>query len=66
MSGDEYGPGAFGFDYWVSNCNFFDFDPFLTSNGMAEKRQGESSQVVVDEALSWIETRDTPFLAVIW
>jgi len=62
-------PGANGFDEWLSAPNFFEVDPWLSRQGQAEKFRGESSQVVVDEALQFIRRQaeaKRPFLAVIW
>ena len=63
-------PGAMGFDEWVSHDNFFELNPALSRNGgPPEVLPGESSEVIVQEALRFIDrARDErrPFLAVIW
>jgi arylsulfatase A-like enzyme len=62
-------PGASGFDTWLSAPNFFEVDPWLSRQGRAEKFRGESSEVVVAEALKFIKQQtheQRPFLAVIW
>lgn len=63
-------PGAMGFDQWLSHDNFFEIDPTLSRNGgPPEKIQGESSQIIVDEAIQFIKKakeKDQPFLAVVW
>lgn len=63
-------PGAMGFDEWLSHDNFFEIDPILSRNGEPPAVvKGESSEIVVDEAISFIEkstSQDTPFMAVIW
>jgi arylsulfatase A-like enzyme len=63
-------PGAFGFDEWLSHDNFFELDPSFSRNGGApEVFRGESSEIIVREALRFIEkTRRSakPFFVVIW
>ena len=63
-------PGAMGFDVWVSHDNFFELNPSLSRNGgPPQVMPGESSAVVVQHALEFIDSaRDAqqPFLAVIW
>lgn len=63
-------PGAMGFDEWLSHDNFFELDPVLSRNGgPPQKFTGESSQVIVDEAIQFMEKakqNDQPFLVVIW
>ena len=63
-------PGASGFDEWLSHDNFFELNPPLSRNG-GEPREypGESSQVVVDASLEFIEkslAAKKPFLTVVW
>ena len=63
-------PGAMGFDEWVSHDNFFELNPSLSRNGGPPTNfQGESSAILIDEAIRFIERsrqQDTPFLAVVW
>jgi len=63
-------PGSMGFDEWLSHDNFFELYPTLSRNGGPPTRfDGESSQVLVDEAIRFIGDaagRDAPFLAVVW
>lgn len=63
-------PGAMGFNEWLSHDNFFEMDPVLSRNGEApEVFKGEGSEVIVDEAIKFIEKtkkQKNPFLAVIW
>ncbi|MCL4205460.1 MAG: sulfatase-like hydrolase/transferase [Pirellulaceae bacterium] len=63
-------PGAMGFDEWVSHDNFFELNPSLSRNGgPPEVFPGESSEVVVNEAIRFIDRArqaDKPFLAVVW
>ena len=63
-------PGAMGFDHWLSHDNFFEMDPVFSLNGGPPKQFfGESSEIIVDEAIKYIETNrkeNKPFLLVIW
>ncbi|GIW99647.1 MAG: N-acetylgalactosamine-6-sulfatase [Pirellulaceae bacterium] len=69
LAADDHNPGAFGFEHWLSVTNFFDRDPILSRNGRFEEFHGDSSEIVVDEALKFIaETvqRGRPSFTVIW
>lgn len=63
-------PGAMGFDEWVSHDNFFELNPSLSRNGgPPEVFPGESSEIVIDEAVKFIDrTRHggKPFFTIIW
>lgn len=63
-------PRAMGFDEYVSHDNFFELNPYLSRNGGPPERfEGESSEIVVREAMRFIDgaLRDgKPFLAVVW
>lgn len=63
-------PGAMGFHEWVSHDNFFELNPSLSRNGgPPEVIRGESSEVVVDEAIRFIDSAQQagqPFLTVVW
>ncbi len=63
-------PGACGFDEWLSHDNFFELNPSLSRNGAEPQTiRGESSEIVVDEALRFIgkaTAAKRPFLAVVW
>ncbi|MBI1311279.1 sulfatase-like hydrolase/transferase [bacterium] len=63
-------PGALGFQQWLSHDNFFELNPVLSRNGAApQKIEGEGSEVIVDEAIRFIdqaEKDDRPFFAVVW
>jgi len=66
---DPHSPSAFGFDEWLSVTNFFDRNPLMSHNGTFQEFQGDSSAIIVDEAIKFIRTAidsDKPFLAVIW
>ena len=63
-------PGAMGFDEWVSHDNFFEMNPHLSRNGAApEVFKGESSAIVIAEAIKFIEKakeNNAPFFVVVW
>jgi len=63
-------PGAMGFDEWLSHDNFFEMNPTLSRNGgPPERYEGESSEIVVDEALRFIDKHSQagkPTFSVIW
>lgn len=63
------GPEAFGFGTWLSTTNFFDLDPVMSRQGKFEEFRGDSSEVIVEEALAFISEnaeKKTPFFCVIW
>ena len=69
LKDDERNPGAFGFETWLSVTNFFDRDPLLSRNGDFEGFKGDSSEIIVAEALKFIGTiakTEKPFFTVIW
>lgn len=69
LAGDEHGPGVFGFDEWLSVTNFFEVDPLMSRKGLFVQMEGDSSEVIVEEALHFIRRQvgeGRPFLAVIW
>ena len=66
---DKYSPGEFGFDKWISVTNFFDVNPIMGDNGTITDFNGSSSEIIVNQALSFIKKNiddDTPFFSVIW
>jgi len=66
---DTHGPGGFGFDQWLSVTNFFDKDPVMSRKGKFEEFTGDSSEVIVAEALNFIGTQakaEKPSFTVIW
>jgi len=69
-AGSPTNPGAMGFHEWVSHDNFFELNPSLSRNGAApEVIQGESSEVVVNEAIRFIDgakKADKPFFTIVW
>ncbi|MDA7632713.1 sulfatase-like hydrolase/transferase [bacterium] len=66
---DSHHPGNFGFDTWFSVTNFFDYDPLLSRQGEIESHQGDSSEIIVKEALKFLEInlkQNQPLFTVIW
>ncbi|QDT62835.1 sulfatase family protein [Calycomorphotria hydatis] len=66
---DTHHPGQFGFDTWVSVSNYFDRDPIMSRQGEFEDFEGDSSEIIVAEALKFISQQvenDKPFFSVIW
>lgn len=68
---DPLNPGAFGFQSWFSVSNFFESDWIFSRNGTPVPTQGDGSDVIVAEALKWLDSLGTkesgaPFFAVIW
>ncbi|MEO2042563.1 MAG: sulfatase-like hydrolase/transferase, partial [Pirellulales bacterium] len=55
LPSDDRCPDAFGFGHWLSVTNFFDMHPLMGRRGKPagefEKKRGDSSEVVVKEAL---------------
>jgi arylsulfatase A-like enzyme len=69
LASDEYHPGRFGFDHWVSVTNFYDLDPLMSRAGQIEPFEGDSSEIAVAEAVKFLEQHqatDKPMFAVIW
>jgi len=66
---DPHNPGELGFDYWLSATNQFNIDPVLSRKGVPVQFKGDSSEVLVDEALKWIRgesSKGKPVFTVIW
>jgi arylsulfatase A-like enzyme len=66
---DPYSPSAFGFDEWLSTTNFFDLNPLLGRKGVIEEFAGDSSEIIVAEALRFLEKAvagGKPTLTLIW
>ncbi|OUW19080.1 MAG: N-acetylgalactosamine-6-sulfatase [Opitutales bacterium TMED158] len=63
-------PGSLGFDEFLSHDNFFELNPSFSRNGGPPKvYPGESSEIVVEHALDFIEKtkrNGKPFFVVIW
>jgi arylsulfatase A-like enzyme len=69
LQNDPYGPGAFGFDYWLSSTNYFDLNPILSDMGSFREYKGDSSHIIISEAIRFIRnesSNDKPFFVVIW
>ncbi len=69
LKDDPRGPGPFGFDEWLSVTNYFERDPLMSRNGTFEQFKGDSSEVIVAEALKFISRQveqEKPFFTVIW
>ncbi len=69
LADDPYGPAVFGFEHWISVTNFFDRDPLMSRQGEFEQMQGDSSEIIVDLALEFIDEHrggDRPTFSVIW
>lgn len=54
LAEDTHHPGHFGFDTWLSVTNFFDRDPVMSRQGEFVEFSGDSSEIIVREALNWI------------
>jgi arylsulfatase A-like enzyme len=69
-AGSPVNPGAMGFHEWLSHDNFFELDPPLSRNGgPPEIFKGESSEVLVREAIAGIaraRAAGKPVFEVIW
>ena len=66
---DPYAPSRFGFDEWVSVSNFYDVDPLMSRAGKFEQMKGDSSEVAVAEAVSFLDKHKAggkPMFAVVW
>lgn len=49
-------PGAMGFDEWLAHDNFFELNPqFSRNGGPPEQFEGESSEILIEEAIRFIE-----------
>lgn len=69
-SASPVSPGAMGFHEWVSHDNFFEINPSLSRNGgPPEVLKGESSEILVQEAIRFIDrtqSEEKPFFTVVW
>lgn len=66
---DPRSPGSFGFEEWVSVSNFYDVNPLMSRAGKFEEFQGDSSEIVVAEAVKFLGRHGKsgrPLFAVIW
>lgn len=69
-AGSPTNPGAMGFHEWLSHDNFFELNPSLSRNGgVPEVIRGESSEILVSEAIRFIDRArqaDKPFFTIVW
>ena len=69
LDSDPHNPGHFGFDHWLTVTNFFDMNPVMSRMEKFEEFEGDSSEIIVAEALKFIQQTKhdgDPFLTVIW
>ncbi|MES2693793.1 MAG: sulfatase-like hydrolase/transferase [Verrucomicrobiota bacterium] len=63
-------PARMGFDEYLAHDNFFEMDPPLSRNGAPpEIIKGESSELVVAEAVKFVEKvrgENKPFFVIVW
>jgi arylsulfatase A-like enzyme len=68
--GSPVNPGAMGFHEWLSHDNFFELNPpFSRNGGPPEVFKGESSEVLIREAIAGIgraRAANKPIFQVIW
>jgi len=69
-SGRQPTPGDHGFDHWLANATNFGKDPktFLRNGAATGKINGWMSELVVNEAMTWLDDRDPdqPFFTCLW
>lgn len=69
-SGKQPFPGDHGFDHWLAHEANFGKDPdgFLRNGHQTGQLEGWMSELVVDEAMNWLDKRDrnTPFFTCLW
>ena len=69
-SGKQPYPGDHGFDHWLANATNFGKDPktFLRNGEPAGQIKGWMSELVVNEAMTWLNNRDPdkPFFTCLW
>lgn len=69
LATDPRHPGHFGYDHWLATTNFFDQNPLLSRNGTFETFTGNPSEIVIREALRFIDSArrsDRPLFLTIW
>lgn len=68
--GSPLNPGAMGFDEWLSHDNFFEMNPSFSRNGgPPEVFEGESSEILIEEATKFIakaKEQAKAFFIVVW
>ncbi|MGB0372711.1 MAG: sulfatase-like hydrolase/transferase [Opitutales bacterium] len=64
---DPNGPKHYGFDEWLSATNYIEMNPLMTHNGEIVYLEGESSVLMVEAALNFIEqNQKEPLFIVLW
>lgn len=64
---DPNGPKHYGFDEWLSATNYIEMNPLMTHNGEIVYLEGESSVLMVEAGLKFIEAyKDQPTFTVLW
>ena len=67
---EQPNPGDHGFQHWLAHPKNFGKDPtgFYRNGEALPKLEGWMSEVVVDEAIKYLETRDKkrPFMTMLW
>jgi len=67
LAEDNRNPGYFGFNEWISVSNFFDLNPLMSHKGEFKEFMGNSSEIIVNQALEFIfGNKNKPFFVVIW
>jgi arylsulfatase A-like enzyme len=69
LKDDTHGPKGFGFEEWLSVTNFFDLNPVMSRKGDFEEFEGDSSEIIVAEALKFVGAQvksKKPSFTVIW
>ena len=67
LAEDNRNPGFFGFTEWLSVSNFFDLNPLMSHKGNIAEYIGNSSDIIVNQALDFIlGHKNEPFFVVIW
>ncbi len=69
LNSDPHHPGHFGFDHWLTVTNYFDMNPLMSRMGKFEAFKGDSSDIIVAEALKFIGKavkEKRPSFTVIW
>lgn len=71
VPGKQPDPGDHGFEHWLANATNFGKDPetFLRNGERAGKIEGWMSELVVDETITWLgsrENKEAPFFTCLW
>ena len=69
FASDTHHPGVFDFGQWLSVTNFFDRNPIMSREGKFIEFEGDSSEIIVTEALKFIGAQAAekkPSFTVIW